>query len=196
MTLLPVHPVQRLYDDRTLAVIEDLTGEVPFDQASDAIASQYLDPEIWRSMHKGPLCMAGTIEPEKSWAFARAIAYDSYLPTVVLARARSMRQASNHRGALEVVYFPDAVGILLHHFRPAHLEDSDLCPVKAGTCLVTRDIHCTRDFIRRNDPFQRTVSRWLDHLRAASLPCNGVKLPRIEQLARSAGAGPLEPQTC
>lgn len=62
MTLLPVHPVQRLYEDHTLEVIEDLIGGGPFDQASDAIARQHLDPETWRSM-QGLIAFAGQIDP-------------------------------------------------------------------------------------------------------------------------------------
>ena len=191
MTLMPVQPVRRLYDDHTLSVIEDLIGGGPFDQASDAIASQYLDPEVWRSMHKGPLVMSETIEREKSWAFARAIAYDPYLPTVVLARVQSMQQASQAIGAYEVVYFPDAIGIL-HRGVSRNFGGDDLCAVEARMCLLVRDIHRTQDFIQRHDPFERTMWRWLDYLHAASVPCDGLKLPRIEHLARSARATPLE----
>lgn len=190
MPLMPIHTVRRLYEDNTLAVIEDLIGG-PFDQASDAIATQRLDPEAWRSMHKGALLVAGTMEPEKRWAFARAIAYDRYLPTLVLARAQSMRQASVVQGAVEVVYFPDAIGIL-HRAGPRHFDEDDLSSAEARMCLVTRDIHRPQDFIRRNDPFERTMWRWLDHLHAASVSCTGMKLPRIEHLARSDPAAPLE----
>ena len=76
MTLLPIHTVRRLYDDHTLAVIEDLLGGTPFDQASDPIATQSLDPRSWRSMYKGPLLLTGTVQAEQKWTLARAIAYD------------------------------------------------------------------------------------------------------------------------
>ncbi len=187
MTLLPVHPVQRLYEDHTLEVIEDLIGGGPFDQASDAIARQHLDPETWRSMHKGSLSMTSTIETEKCWAFARAIAYDRYLPTVVLPRAQNMLQSGQIHGPIEVVYFPDAIGILNQSLK-VKLDGT----AKATMCLVTRDIHRTQDFFVRKDPFDRTVRRWLDYLHAESVPCDGLKLPRIEHLMRSATAAPLD----
>ncbi len=191
MTLMPVHTVRRLYDDDTLSVIEGLIGGVPFDQASDAIASQYIDPEVWRSMHKGSLDMSGAFKAERTWAFARAIAYDRYLPTVVLPRVRSMRQASYTTGPCEVVYFPDAIGIL-HRNSATYRKQDHLRTVKTTMCLVTRDIHRTEDLVRRHGPFEKTVWRWLDHLHAASVPCEGLKLPRIEHLARSAEAAPLK----
>jgi len=191
MNLLPVHTVRRLYEDQTLEVIEDLIGGAPLDQASDPLASQFLDPEVWRSMHKGPLNLSAEIKAETSWAFARAIAYDRYLPTVILSRAQSMRQASHHPGAIEVVYFPDAIGIL-HHGSARSVDEDKLRTVEAKMCLVTRDIHRTRDFLRRSDPFKRTLWRWLDHLHAASVCCKGLTLPRIEHLERSARGEPLD----
>jgi len=191
MTLLPVHTVRRLYEDHTLEVIEDLIGRGPFDQASNPLASQFLDREVWRSMHKGPLVLSAGIKPETSWTFARAIAYDRYLPTVVLPRALSMQQQSHAPGAIEVVYFPDAIGIL-HRGGGRNFDEDPRRTVEARMCLVTRDIHRTQDFLRRNDPFERTVWRWLDHLHAASVCCNGLKLPRIEHLERNARAEPLE----
>lgn len=191
MTLLPIHTVRRLYDDHTLAVIEDLLGGTPFDQASDPIATQSLDPRSWRSMYKGPLLLTGTVQAEQKWTLARAIAYDRYLPTVVLARAQKMQEAFGKAGPLEVVYFPDAVGILHCHGLSFHTEDHSPLP-EARMCLVIRDIKSPRDFLRRDDPFQRTLSRWLDRLHAASMPCTGLKLPRIEDLARTACGEPLE----
>jgi hypothetical protein len=191
MTLLPVHTVRRLYEDRTLEVIEDLIGGGPFDQASDPLASQYLDPDAWRSMHKGPLMLSGNINAETAWAFARALAYDRYLPTVVLSRARSMRQASQGPGPVKVVYFPDAIGIL-HHGAGRFSDEDTLPTAEARMCLVARDIDRPRDFLRRNDPFEKTVWRWLDHLHAASVCCKGLSLPRVEHLARAATADPLE----
>ena len=191
MTLLPVHTVRRLYEDHTLDVIEDLIGGGPFDQASNPMASQYLDPEAWRSMHKGPMMLSANANPETAWAFARALAYDRYLPTVVLSRAESMRQASHGRGPVEVVYFPDAIGIL-HHGDGRTSDENTLPTAEARMCLVTRDIDRPRDFLRRNDPFEKTVWRWLDHLHAASVCCKGLTLPRVENLARAAAAEPFE----
>lgn len=191
MTLLPVHTVRRLYEDHTLEFIEDLIGGFPFDQASGPLASQLVDPDVWRSMHKGPLMLSANVTAETAWAFARALAYDRYLPTVVLSRARSMRQASHGPGPVEVVYFPDAIGIL-HHGDGGNSDEETLPTAEARMCLVTRDIDRPRGFLRRNDPFERTVWRWLDHLHAASVCCKGLKLPRIEHLARAATAEPLE----
>lgn len=191
MTLLPIHTVRRLYEDHTLEVIEDLIGDGPFDQASDPLASQYLDPEAWRSMHKGPLMLSGNIKAETAWAFARALAYHRYLPTFLLSRARSMRRASQGPGPVEVVYFPDAISIL-HHGAGRFSDEDRLPPAEARMCLVTRDIDRPRNFLRRNDPFERTVWRWLDHLHAASVCCKGLRPPRVEHLARAAMADPLE----
>ena len=191
MTLLPIHTVRRLYEDRTLEIIKDLIGGGPLDQASNPLASQYLDPKAWRSMHKGPLVLSGNINATTAWAFARALAYDRYLPTVVLSRAQSMCQASYKPGPVEAVYFPDAIGIL-HHGHGGTSGEETLLKAEAKTCLVTRDIDRPRDFLRRNDPFQKTVWRWLDHLHAASVCCMGLKLPKIEHLARATMAQPLE----
>lgn len=182
---LPIHTVRRLYEDQTLEVIEDLLGG-PFDKASDALATQCLDPEHWRSMHKGPLCMTGDADRAKSWAFARALAYDRYLPTVVLGQVQNMQKACNARGgSIEVVYFPDAIGILRCGANMHLIQELRQSP-QAYMCLVTRDIHRPEDFVHRYEPFERTIWRWLDHLHAESVPCHGLKLPRIEHLERIA----------
>lgn len=191
MTLLPIHTVRRLYDDHTLDVIEDLIGGTPFDQASDPIATQSLDPCSWRSMYKGPLLLTGPVRQEQEWSLSRAIAYDRYLPTVVLARAQEMQKAFGEAGPLEVVYFPDAVGILHCPGLRFHTENHSPLP-EARMCLVIRDIKSPQDVLRRYYPFQRTLWRWLDRLHAASMPCTGLTLPRIEDLARPTCGEPLE----
>lgn len=185
MTLLPVRTVRRLYEDETLQVIEDMLGGRTFDLASDPIASPTLDPAAWRSMDKGPVCMSMSIAPEQRWTFARAIAYDRYLPTVVLGHVHSMQKAGEIQGPCEVVYFPDAIGILHDTCWPRKERGALQCP-DAHMCLITRDIQRPDDFIRRNDPFERTLWRWLDHLHAKTVPCKGLKLPRIEHLKRTA----------
>ena len=98
-----------------------------------------------------------------------------------------MLQSGQIHGPIEVVYFPDAIGILNQSLR-VKLDGT----AEATMCLVTRDIHRTQDFLARNDPFDRTVRRWLDYLHAESVPCDGLKLPRVEHLARSAKAAPLD----
>lgn len=185
MTLMPVHTVPRLYGDQTLAVIEILIGGGPLDQASDAIASQTLDPEVWRSMHKGPLQMFGNPDAEQYRAFARALAYDDTLPSVVMSRVQKLRRAGRKCGRCEVVYFPDAIGVL-HLGDVIHPETDLRRMVKSTMCLITRDVHCPEDLIRRHAPFERTLWRWLDHLRANSIHCEGLKLPRTAHLLRAA----------
>ncbi|MGR3270502.1 hypothetical protein [Thalassococcus profundi] len=184
MTLMPVHTVPRLYGDRTLAVIEDLIGGGPLDQASDAIASQTLDPEVWRSMNKGSLEMVGSPDADEYRAFARALAYDDTLPSVVMSRVQKLRRASRACGRCEVVYFPDAIG-LLHLGDVTHGETDLRRMVNSTMCLITRDIR-PEDFVRRHAPFERTMWRWLDHLRSASVCCDGLKLPRADHLLRAA----------
>lgn len=157
-----------------------------FDLASDPIANQTLDPAAWRSMDKGPVCMSMSIAPEQRWAFARAIAYDRYLPNVVLGHVHSMQKAGEIQGPCEVVYFPDAIGILHDTCWPRNEQGALQCP-DAHMCLITRDIQRPDDFIRRNDTFERTLWRWLDHLHAKTVPCNGLKLPRS-----SISSAPLE----
>jgi hypothetical protein len=180
MTFLPVHIVQRLYDDETCAVFQDLIGGGPLDQASDAIASQTLDPEAWRSMHKGPLKMFGSPDEDKCQALARALAYDETLPSVIMSRVQKLRRANLDRGRCEVVYFPDAIG-LLHSGRAIHRE-TDWRMMTSSICLVTRRLHGPEDLIRRHAPFKRTLWRWLDHLRANAIRCDGLKLPRTAHL--------------
>lgn len=185
MTRLPVQTVRRLYDDQTLSVIEGVLGGVAFDQSSDPIASQSIDPMLWRSMHKGALLIPKTVELEQRWALARAIAYDRYLPTVVLTRAQSLLRMIGSGGPVEVVYFPDAIGIL---YRDAlrKLGATARERIEAHMCLVTRDITRPSDFIRRRETFERTVSHWRDHLVAAGATCDRLALPPIESLARDA----------
>ncbi|PWE48359.1 hypothetical protein DEM26_18630 [Thioclava sp. NG1] len=183
MTLLPITTVPRLYQDQTLQVIEGLIGGAPYDQASDPFASVLIDPADWSSLHKALRALTPRITAETASALARAVASDSILPTVILPRAKSMERACRGLGPIEVVYFPDAIGIL-HQGGGTLLEDDTTRPAKARMCLLTRDIHCPRDLVRRNDPFEKTVRRWLDHLHAASVCCEGLKLPRVEQLWR------------
>ena len=180
-TLLPTTTVSRLYEDQTIQVIEGLIGGAPYDQASDPFASALIDPADWSSLHKAPLVLAPGITAETASALARALASDSILPSVILPRAKSMERACRGLGSIEVVYFPDAIGIL-HQGGETLLEDGTIRPAKARMCLVTRAIHCPKDLVRRNDPFEMTVRRWLDHLHAASVCCEGLKLPRVEQL--------------
>lgn len=181
---LPIHTVRRLYEDHTLEVIEDLIGG-PYDKASDVLATQRLDPAHWRSMHKGPLCMTSDADRAQSWAFARALAYDRYLPTIVLGQVQNMRFACGAHGWFEAVYFPDAIGILRFGADMPLGQDLRQAP-EAYMCLVTRDIQRPEDFVRRYEPFDRTIWRWLDHLHAESVPCHELKLPRIEHLERIA----------
>ena len=191
MKLLPTQTVRRIYDDQTLAIIESLIDGTSHNQASDPIASQSLDPRSWRSMSKGPLLMNGKVTTNLKRAFAHAIAYDRYLPTIVLTRARKMQLKMGEAGPLEVVYFPDAVGILhdpdmrLHSEGPSSLGEERMC-------LVVRDINSSREFVSRYDPFQKTLRRWLDRLHDTSIPLTGLKLPRIEDLARTACGKPFE----
>lgn len=192
MTLLPIQTVRKIYDDQTLAIIENLIGGTPHALASDPIASQSLDPHSWRSMRKGPLHMNGMGKTDLNRSFAQAIAYDRYLPTIVLTRARKMQLAMGMAGPLEAVYFPDAVGILHYPDTRLHFEG----PSSLGEermCLVVRDINSSREFVSRYDPFQKTLRQWLDRLHDTSIPLTGMKLPRIEDLARTACGEPLEP---
>ena len=191
MTMLPIHTVRRLYDDHTLEVIEDLIGGGPFDLASDPLAHQLLDPSAWRSMHKGSLILSTSVDAEKRWAFARAIAYDRYLPTVALSRVQKMCEASCFQGAVKAVFFPDAIGILLSGSDGGFDQDPQRA-VDTKMCLITRDINCPEDFIRRHNPFEKTVWRWLDYLHAESVGCQGLKVPRLEHLQRSTKAELLD----
>jgi len=183
MTLLPITTVPRLYEDQTLQVIEGLIGGAPYDQASDPFASVLIDPADWSSLYKAPRVLTPGITAERASALARAVTSDKTLLSVILPRAKSMERACRGLGPIEVVYFPDALGIL-HQGGGTLLEDDTIRSATARMCLVTRDIHCPKDLVRRNDPFERTVRRWLDHLHAASVCCEGLKLPRVEQLWR------------
>jgi hypothetical protein len=191
MTMLPFYTVRRLYDDHTLEIIEDLIGGGPFNQASDPLAHQHLDPDAWRSTHKGSLILSTHVEAEKRWAFARAIAYNRYLPSVVLPRVKRMGEASSFWQDFKVVFFPDAIGILHGGGGGPFAEDPQRA-VDTKMCLIARDINCTQDLIHRHNPFERTVQHWLDYLHTEPLDCQGLKLPRVEHLQRNTKSEPLE----